>query len=452
VVDVANVANVRYINVVDVRSINKHLQLGQLDVPGLFPHLERLRSSGPIFQIDFGLPALPAESGVLLVRGPRQYGKSTWLEGQLEATIRSAGPASGFYLNGDQLSDVEGLVTAVRGLLPWFRKDAPVRRLFIDEITAIANWEKGLKQLLDAGELRDVLVVTTGSRATDLRRGAERLPGRKGRLARTAYLFTPLPFAEFERVLGDRFGEDAAIAYMLCGGCPVAATELAQHGRLPEHVIEMVRDWVLGECAASGRARGSLLAVWNAVLARGGTPIGQALLARETGLANNTIAAGYLELLADLMCIGSAFAWDPSRRIALRRKPAKFPPINLLAAVAFDGSRLRSVTDFKALPPEVQGRWWEWLVAQEIWRRAALRGEQTPEELLFWASGDREIDYVVRPELWIEVKRGGASAMEFAWFVYSFPRAELWIVGRECFAADRIRGLTMAELLRDPSW
>jgi len=437
---------------VDVRSINQHLQGGQFDVPGLFPHLERLRRGGLIFEIDFGLAALPAEPGVLLVRGPRQYGKSTWLEGQLEATIRSAGPASGFYLNGDQLSDVEGLVTAVRGLVPWFAKHAPVRRLFIDEITAIANWERGLKQLLDAGELRDVLVVTTGSRATDLRRGAERLPGRKGRMSRTAFLFTPLSFAEFERVCGDRFGEDAAIAYMLCGGCPVAAAELAQHGRLPEHVIEMVRDWVLGECAASGRARGSLLAVWNAVLARGGTPIGQALLARETGLANNTIAAGYLELLADLMCIGSAFAWDPSRRIALRRKAAKFPPINLLAAVAFDGGRLRSVADWKALPPEVQGRWWEWLVAQEIWRRAALRGEQTPEELLFWASGDREIDYVVRPELWIEVKRGAASAMEFAWFAHSFPRAELWIAGRERFAADRVRGLTMAELLRDPGW
>ncbi|HEU4418905.1 MAG TPA: AAA family ATPase [Planctomycetota bacterium] len=436
----------------DVRSINQHLQAGQLDVPGLFPHLDRLRAGGPIFEIDFGLGALPEVPGVLLVRGPRQYGKSTWLEGQLEATIRSAGPASAFYLNGDQLADTDALVHAIRGLVPGFAKNARVRRLFIDEITAVADWERGLKQLLDAGELRDVLVVTTGSRATDLRRGAERLPGRKGRMSRTAFLFTPLSFAEFERVCGGRFGEDSSVAYLLCGGCPVAARELAQHGLLPEHVIEMVRDWVLGECAASGRARGSLLAVWNAVLARGGTPIGQALLARETGLANNTTAAGYLELLGDLMCIGSAFAWDPSRRIALRRKPAKFPPINLLAAVAFDGSRLRSVTDFEALPPEVQGRWWEWLVAQELWRRAALRGEQTPEELLFWASGDREIDYVVRPELWIEVKRGGASALEFAWFARSFPRAELRIVGRERFAADRIRGLTMAELLRDPSW
>jgi predicted AAA+ superfamily ATPase len=418
----------------------------------LFPHLEALGTDQPLFRPDFGLDELPEEPGLLLVRGPRQYGKSTWLEGRIRTTVTRAGPGSAFYLNGDQLADVEDLVVATREILPWFRRDAPVRRLFIDEITAVDGWEKGLKRLLDAGELRNVLVVTTGSRATDLRRGAERLPGRKGRLSRTTYLFTPISFAEFERVCGERFGRDAPAAYLLCGGCPVAAAELARHGRLPEHVIEMVRDWVLGECAASGRARGSLLAVWDALIARGGTPIGQALLARETGLANNTVAAGYLELLADLMCVGTVFAWDESRQIAVRRRPAKFAPINLLATVAFDKNNLRTVQDFAELPPSVQGRWWEWLIGQEIWRRAARRGEMTPEELHYWGSGGREIDYVVRPDLLVEVKRGDASPMEFSWFVRTFPKATLWIAGREQFDTDRIRGRTIAEVLRDPDW
>lgn len=42
--------------------------------------------------------------------------------------------------------------------------------------------------------------------------------------------------------------------------------------------------------------------------------------------------------------------------------------------------------------------------------------------------------------------------MEFAWFARSFPKGALWIVGHERFAADRIRALTMADLLRDPDW
>lgn len=309
-----------------------------------------------------------------------------------------------------------------------------------------------MKRLLDAGELRDVLVVTTGSQATDLRRGTARLPGRKGRLARTSYLFTPLSFAEFTRVCGERLGDDALAAHLLSGGCPVAAAEIAAHGRLPEFVIEMVRDWVLGECARSGRDRGSLLAVWDALLARGGTPIGQAALARESGLANNTVAAGYLELLADLTCVGFQPAWDADRRVAVRRKPAKFPPTNLLAAVAFDRARLRSVADFADLRPEVQGRWFEWLVAQEIWRRAAIRGDDVPEQLPFWAGGEHELDFVVRPDLLVEVKRGGAGALESAWFPRTFPQARLWVVGRDRFTAGPIRGVTATDLLLDPDW
>lgn len=436
----------------DVRSINEHLFHGRLDPQGLFPHLEALRLSPFLFQVDFGLDPLPTEAGVILVRGPRQYGKSTWLEQQVRSTVTEFGPATAFYLNGDEIPDSEALIESIRGLLPLFRSDAPVRRLFLDEITAVREWERGLKRLVDAGELRRVLVVTTGSRATDLRRGVERLPGRKGRLERTVYLFTPLPYAEFARVCGGELGEDAPLVYLLSGGCPLAAAELAAHGRLPEFVVEMVRDWVLGECAASGRDRSSLLAVWDVVLRRGGTPIGQAAVAREAGLANNTVAAGYLELLADLMCLGFAYAWDAGRQLSLRRKPAKFPPTNLLAAVAFDRSRLRSVADFRALDPPEQGRWLEWLVAQEISRRAALRGEPTPEILNHWAGGGHEADYVVRPELLIEVKRGGASALEYAWFPRTFPGARLLVVGRERFETESVRGVTLEDLLLDEGW
>lgn len=436
----------------NVREINQHLVRGETRVDGLFPHLETLAASPFVFEVDFGLAELPTEPGLIAVRGPRQYGKSTWLEGMLQATVTSHGPASAFYLNGDEVGAVGTLVESIRQLVPLFRRDAAVRRLFIDEITAVPEWERALKQLIDAGELRDVLVITTGSRATDLRRGAELLPGRKGRLDRTAYLFKPIPFREFSRVCGATLGSDALIAYLISGGAPIAAAEIAAHGRLPEFVVEMVRDWVLGACAATGRDRSSLLAVWDVVLARGGTAIGQAGLAREAGLANNTVAAGYLELLADLMCLGVAHAWDADREIIVRRKPAKFPPINLLVAVAFDRARLRTVGDFRALPEPVQGRWLEWLMAQEISRRAALRGEPTPEILGYWRGGGHEVDYVVRPDLLVEAKRGATSPLDFAWFPRAFPKARLCVVGRDNFEVDRMRGIGWEEFLLADEW
>jgi len=57
-----------------------HLYLkGIFQGEGLFPHLEVAPASG-FFDWDFGLAELPREAGIIVIRGPRQYGKSTWLE------------------------------------------------------------------------------------------------------------------------------------------------------------------------------------------------------------------------------------------------------------------------------------------------------------------------------------------------------------------------------------
>lgn len=433
----------------NVKDKNRALALGELDRRGLFPHIEALAEVPYVFEVRFGLHDLPVEPGVILVRGPRQYGKSTWLERGLRASAERFGPGSAFYLNGDDLRDEDSLVREIRELLPLYAMRSRPRRLFIDEITAVRNWASGMKRLVDAGEVRDVLVVTTGSKATDLRRGTERLPGRKGKLDRSTFVFTPVSFSEFRRVCGEVLGQRTLVAYLLSGGSPVACGELAAHGRLPEYVPEMIRDWIDGECAVSGRSRASLRAVMQCIHRFAGTPLGQAKLARESGLANNTVAAGYVELLADLMCVGITQACDPLRRIRLARKPAKYPMTNLLAAVAWDPARMRTLADFEALSPQRQGGWFEWLVAQELWRRSAVRGEDTPEMSAYWQGGGHEIDYVRDGRLFLEVKRGKSTAVEFSWFPRAFPGGKLVVVSSSRFETERIRGLTMEDFLLD---
>ena len=87
-------------------------------------------------------------------------------------------------------------------------------------------------------------------------------------------------------------------------------------------MISIVSDWVLGEFSASGRSRSHLLAVLQSLYRMAGTPIGQAKLARESGLSNNTMAQGYIDLLADLLTIIPAFPYDPQRKIAIFRNLA----------------------------------------------------------------------------------------------------------------------------------
>lgn len=433
----------------DSEQINKALGQGKLEAPGILPHVDALKEVSYVFRPDFGLSELPPEPGLLVIRGPRQFGKSTWLELQIKETISEFGPGSAFYLNGDELRDREELAQEIESLLPLFREGARVKRLFIDEITAIDSWETTLKRLFDRGLGRDVLVISTGSKAADLRHGTERLPGRKGKLTRTQYLFTPIPFREFERLCGPRLKSQTLAAYLLSGGCPIAGNEIVTHGRIPEYIILMIRDWIFGECFASGRNRSSMLAVLDVLLRYGGSSVGQSRLARESGLANNTVAAGYIELLADLLTVVPCYAWDPSRRRPIKRKPCKFHFVNLLAAVSSHPFHIRSLEDFENLLPEEKAKLWEWLVAQELWRRAAVRGEEDLDQMLFWQSDEHEIDFVVAQDQLLEVKLSASSPIEFSWFPKVFPKARLEVITTTPFETRQIRGIRLEDFLRD---
>src|SRR3990167_10421865 len=103
--------------------INNILSSGDIDQPYIFPHLDALKNAPYLFDIDFGLKILPREPGILLIRGARQYGKSTWLEQQLYQSIKQFGGGTAFYLNGDYITDVDALTTAIEGLTTAFSKD-----------------------------------------------------------------------------------------------------------------------------------------------------------------------------------------------------------------------------------------------------------------------------------------------------------------------------------------
>ncbi len=447
-VELLNVLDVGTVNVMDVERVNEAILAGDLEQPGLFPRLEALRDASAVFRMEFGLDVLPDEPGVIMIRGARQYGKSTWLESALRDTVREHGPGSAAFIDGDHLRDAEHLAAEVERLVGALDPRRRVRRLFIDEITAVADWVRGLKRVLDRGVLRNILVVTTGSRAADLRHGTERLPGRKGHLARTAYLFLPVSYAEFLRAGGRGLAERALPAYLVSGGSPSACAELIRTGRIPEWVVETVRDWVLGECGRAGRPRRSLVAVMEQLHRHAGTPIGQTRLARDAGLANNTVAAGWIDFLSDLLCVGTSPAWDSSKRAEIPRRPAKFPFLNLLVASVWAPEAPRSPEEFALMSEMRQAAWHEWAVSQELFRRAAIRGVAEPERIPHWSNGANEIDFVPSPETFVEVKRGRASALEFGWFRKTFPKGDLTVVCTTPFRSERVRGVTLDAFLR----
>lgn len=431
----------------DVNTRNRLFSTGDIDREDLWPKLTELETQPCTFRFTFGLDELPAEPGIILIRGPRQYGKSTWLELKLKETLEENGRGSAYFLNGDDIADDDELAARIAEISPSFNPDARSKRLFIDEISAVPRWERGLKRVYDRGELRDVLVVTTGSRAADIRRGAERLPGRKGRLARTEYLFTGVSYKDFHAQFQRDFGHDSWMAYLLSGGSPIAAKEIWQTGRIPQYFFELIRDWVTGEIIKSGRSRQFLVALMRTLFAHGGSKTGYLKLARESGLANNTIASEYVEQLSDILAVIPSHQWDADRDVPLQRKPAKFHFINLSVALAFAPNRMTGVEDFKSLPPSQKSKWIEWLVAQELFRRQSIKGVEDPEAIWFWASKEHEIDFVDSERNLYEVKVGQTGLVDFAWFPKVFPKRKLAVIGGSEFRSAAIKGVTIEQFL-----
>jgi hypothetical protein len=64
-------------------------------------------------------------------------------------------------------------------------------------------------------------------------------------------------------------------AYLLSGGSPCASVSLAVHGHLPDHVLEMVRDWVYGDVSLSGRSRPMMVGVMDCLMRFARAPVGQ---------------------------------------------------------------------------------------------------------------------------------------------------------------------------------
>jgi hypothetical protein len=107
---------------------------GKFDQKGLFPQLEALATMKMTFDCEFGLTQLPQEPGLILIRGARQMGKSTWLESKIKKTVQEEGAGSALYLNGDEILNSETLFQEIQTCVSLFSSSIKTPKLFIDPI------------------------------------------------------------------------------------------------------------------------------------------------------------------------------------------------------------------------------------------------------------------------------------------------------------------------------
>lgn len=438
---------------------NRLLLQGDVNRDDLWPKVKEYEDRRFQFRWEFGLDELPEKPGLITIRGPRQSGKSTWLEMKMLNTIEEFGGGSAFFLNGDFIYSHQEFESKILELEQSYAKKAKVKRLFIDEVTQIKDWQRVIKRLIDAGHCKDMLIITTGSNAADLLHGSERLPGRKGALARTDYLFLPISFKEYWYQVRDEVGmfkEDALWGYILSGGSPLAVEGLYRSERIEDTFVTLISDWILGDIAQSGRNRIFILNLLRQIYKFAPNPVSYTKLAREAGLANNTAALDYIERLSDLLCLQPMMQWDPERNSTQARKPSKFPFINMSVAWVFHPKAPRYLHEVRNLSGMDCGAMMEWITAQELWRRLRLAEQKgnskntsqvSDSNLMYWASKDHEIDFVLPNGKLIEVKAGQAGPSEFNWFHRAFPKSQLTVICETPFETEKIRAVNLKQFL-----
>lgn len=301
---------------------------------------------------------------IVVVRGPRQVGKTT-AQFQIIEDLLAEGvpPTSILRVQFDELASLKGVTEPILFISDWFERNVTAERfnalaqngqkayLFFDEVQNLNGWSDQLKSLVDNASVK---VVVTGSSALRIEMGRDSLAGRintieAGVLSLTEIgslrdLSPPKPFLQDNglkplldkqfwqdlRAYGQEnatFREEAFSHFSERGGYPLVHNlqsaewwELADH--LNESVIKRViqHDLRVGE---RGRRRDAQLLeeLYRLACRYAGQTPNVSTLADETRLALNANISGqrvthYLKFLSDTLLLRLI----PTLEIRLKRR------------------------------------------------------------------------------------------------------------------------------------
>lgn len=140
---------------------------------------------------------LPLKQGVIVSYGPRQVGKTTWIKQRIAEIVKKEKPTEVLYLNAEMLRDRFELSDTMKTVEKLYKP----HHIFIDEISAVEEWEITIKALVDEGFFEEKQVLLTGSNSLNIMKKSEQLPGRMAE-GHHKFRYYPLSFREVAELYG----------------------------------------------------------------------------------------------------------------------------------------------------------------------------------------------------------------------------------------------------------
>jgi len=389
---------------------------------------------------------------VYTLRGPRQVGKTTLLKLLVRDLLdHGTDPKHILYLTCDLVDSSEGLYGLVDTYLERTLTPGTERRrvLLIDEVSSVGRWEKAIKFLYDTGRLRGSTVILTGSHSLDIRRSAERLPGRRGEAGGPVDIrMFPMSFAEYVATVDPGLTKEMAPLlgrspkerhgiilsmcegildplvtaqvgtrgralrrhlehYLVTGGTVRAVRERMAHGSVAQDIYELYVRSTVGDLARWRFREDMVKQLMTSVLERMTTRTSIHSIVKGTEIGSVTTASRYLDAMQDSFVTMNLLQLELHNRMPRYRRERKYYLLDPFIYHAFKGW-VHAAPDYFGLServlddPEERGKLVEMVVADHLWR---LTGELVPsdiiapQDLLFhWRKkgSDKEVDFVIK--------------------------------------------------------
>ena len=297
------------------------------------------------------------QDAVYTLRGPRQVGKTTLIKLIIRNLLKSGvSPRAIFYYSCDLIPGAQETFQLIRQYQEFSQSLSFKRRyVFLDEVSLVRDWQLAVKQAIDLGWDQSTTFLLTGSSAVDIKRGAERLPGRRGRTIFPDKVLLPMSFADFVEKCSDLSVSIAKTSFqdllelpeeieklksqtdvflpklsslltnfLAVGGFPLAVEQFLRAGSLSEDVLETYLTVIRSDFEKMKKSRILLRQVLIRILSISGTPASWQSLARPIDTPSYKTVREYTELLADSFLMAVLYFLEKNKKLANPNKGKKF--------------------------------------------------------------------------------------------------------------------------------
>ena len=399
----------------------------------------------------------PSNTVVYSLRGPRQVGKTTLIKLQIREFLdRGVSPWNIMYYSADLLDTPQDIVDVIESYLNISTASRRDNRyyLFLDEISSVPEWQRGIKWMIDINMLKNSTVMVTDSHSIDIRRSAERLPGRRGEINDNHdKILLPMKFSEYASVISsgikntikenDLFSikrrksifmrlldnniDDALQKfsahqnelerilqnYMITGGIPKIVDEKSKTGNISEYTNTTYLESFMGQWDKLRKNTTLLKQFCGTIIKSVGNHISWNGLYREADLGSPNTAADYAHTLKDMFVLRIVHMYGIDKKIPMIKKDRKFyfqdPYFLHMFNAAMSAQANFEVSLDYTTQEDNKGKILEGIIADHLirWAFDLSVKKQTFDyynHIFYWKDQkNREVDFVLRTDSDIEV-------------------------------------------------